>query len=169
VLCESMITKLAQQDFQAILHVVNDAAVAYRGVIPADRWKEPYMPAKELREEIDMGIEFYGYWENNILTAVMGIQKVQDVTLLRHAYVLRSMQRKGYGKKLLKHLITLASTQTVLVGTWQAAWWAVKFYEKNNFQLVSTKEKDRLLKKYWKIPPRQVETSVVLKLKGRAQ
>jgi GNAT superfamily N-acetyltransferase len=164
-----MITKLAKEDFQAILHVVNQAAVAYRGVIPADRWKEPYMPPEELNEEIDGGIEFYGYWENGVLTAVMGIQKVQDVTLLRHAYVLTSMQRKGYGEKLLKHLIILASTQTVLVGTWQAASWAVKFYEKNNFQLVGTEEKDRLLKKYWNIPERQVETSVVLKLKGRAQ
>jgi GNAT superfamily N-acetyltransferase len=162
-----MITKLAQQDFQAILHVVNEAAVAYRGVIPADRWKEPYMPSNELQEELESGIVFYGYWENNILTAVMGIQKAQNVTLLRHAYVLTNMQRKGLGEKLLKHLINVASTQTVLVGTWQAAWWAVKFYEKNNFQLVSTKEKDRLLKKYWKIPERQVETSVVLKLKGR--
>jgi GNAT superfamily N-acetyltransferase len=167
--CESMITKIRKKDFHAILYVVNEAAVAYKSVIPADRWKEPYMPAKELQEEIYSGIEFYGYWENNILTAVMGIQKVQDVTLLRHAYVLTSMQRKGFGKKLLKHLIILASTPTVLVGTWQAAWWAIKFYEKNSFQLVDTEEKDRLLKKYWKIPPRQVETSVVLKLKGRAQ
>jgi GNAT superfamily N-acetyltransferase len=164
-----MITKLAQQDFQAILHVINQAAVAYKDVIPADRWKEPYMPASELQEDIDSGIEFYGYWENNVLTAVMGIQKVQDVTLLRHAYVLTSMQRKGYGEKLLKHLIALASTQEVLVGTWQTAWWAVKFYEKNSFQLVGIEEKNRLLKKYWKIPERQVETSVVLKLKGRTQ
>jgi GNAT superfamily N-acetyltransferase len=164
-----MITKLAQGDFQAILHVVNEAAAAYKGVIPKDRWKEPYMPQSEFSKEIGDGMEFYGIKERGVLVAVMGTQSVQDVTLLRHAYVLTDMQRKGYGEKLLKHLINLASTKTVLVGTWQAASWAVKFYEKNNFQLVSATEKDNLLQKYWNIPKRQVETSVVLKLKGKTQ
>jgi GNAT superfamily N-acetyltransferase len=161
----TMISKLSNTDFQAILGVVNEAAVAYRGRIPPDCCKEPYMPAKELKEEIASGVQFYGYFENGVLAAVMGIQKVQDVTLMRHAYVLSSMQRRGLGEKLLSHLKALADTKTVLVGTWQAATWAVGFYEKNGFKLVTPKQKDKLLKKYWNIPPRQIETSVVLKLK----
>jgi GNAT superfamily N-acetyltransferase len=164
-----MITKLASSDFQAILGVVNEAASAYRGVIPSDCYKKPYMPAQELKEEIDGGVEFNGIKQNGVLVAVMGIQKVKDVTLMRHAYVLSSMQRRGIGEKLLKHLINLADTKTVLVGTWQAAFWAVKFYEKNGFKLVTPKQKDALLKKYWKISPRQIETSVVLKLARQPQ
>ena len=101
--------------------MVNDAAIAYKGKIPADRWKEPYMPAQELKEEIQSGVQFYGLKENNVLIAVMGIQRVNDVTLIRHAYVLTSHQRKGFGEKLLKHLLSLVQTSKVYVGTWEAA------------------------------------------------
>jgi GNAT superfamily N-acetyltransferase len=160
-----MICKLPPSTSDDILNVVNDAAQAYKGVIPQDRWKEPYMPASELKQEIDGGVEFYGWKEDDALVAVMGIQLVNDVTLIRHAYVLTAYQRRGIGKKLLKHLMSLARTSTVLVGTWEAATWAVHFYEKHGFTLVPKEEKDRLLKKYWNIPQRQIETSVVLKLK----
>ena len=127
------------------------------------------MPAQELKEEIQSGVQFYGWKENNVLVAVMGIQLVNDVTLIRHAYVLTSHQRKGYGEKLLKHLLGLAETSKVYVGTWEAATWAIKFYQRNGFKLVSTEEKNKLLKKYWSIPERQVETSVVLELKRQLQ
>jgi len=160
-----MISKLQRAESKSILHVVNDAAEAYRGVIPEDRWKEPYMPAEELREEIESGVEFYGWVENSALVAVMGIQRVNDVTLIRHAYVLTNRQRSGIGEKLLKYLLSLAQTSEVLVGTWEAAYWAIRFYEKHGFRLVTKEEKDRLLRKYWNIPERQTETSVVLELK----
>lgn len=160
-----MLCKLQSSDFDAIVRVVNEAAQAYKGIIPRDRWKEPYMPASELEAEIEDGVEFYGWKEQNRLIGVMGIQRVGDATLIRHAYVLPSRQRRGIGERLLKHLLTLAATPGVLVGTWEAAGWAVDFYEKHGFGLVSKEEKTRLLKKYWKIPERQVETSVVLKLR----
>jgi GNAT superfamily N-acetyltransferase len=159
-----MIFKLLPSDFDDILSVVNDAAQAYKGIIPSDRWKDPYMPADELRQEIAEGVEFYGYKENGVLLGVMGIQNVRDVTLVRHAYVLTNHQRKGIGEKLLCYLLPLAKNSTVLVGTWDAAWWAVCFYEKNGFKFVSKAEKNRLLREYWRIPERQVETSLVLKL-----
>jgi len=159
-----MIRKLTNADFQSILNVVNNAAIAYKGKIPSDMWKKPYMPAQELQEEIRSGVQFYGCIEDNTLIAVMGIQPVNDVTLIRHAYVLTSHQRKGLGEKLLKHLLRLAKTSTVYAGTWEAAPWAIKFYQKHGFKLVSTQEKNNLLKKYWNIPERQVETSVVLEL-----
>ena len=162
-----MIYQLATDDIQAILTVVNDAAARYKGKIPNDVWKEPYMPEQELKEEIRAGVQFYGWKENNALIAVMGIQSVDDVTLIRHAYVLTAQQRKGFGQKLLGYLLGLAATRQVYVGTWEAAAWAVKFYEKNGFELVSTTEKNRLLRKYWKISERQVETSVVLQLKRK--
>jgi len=164
-----MISKLTTSDSQAILTLVNDAAVAYKGKIPSDRWKEPYMTAQELKEEIRSGVQFYGLIVNNVLVAVMGIQPVNDVTLIRHAYVLTSYQRKGYGEKLLKHLLALAETSTAYVGTWEAATWAINFYQRNGFKLVSTEEKNKLLKKYWSIPERQVETSVVLELQRQLQ
>jgi GNAT superfamily N-acetyltransferase len=159
-----LICRLSSSDFEKILNVVNDAAQAYKGVIPNDRWNEPYMSAEELRKEIDDGVEFYGSKENGVLLGVMGIQTVRDVTLIRHAYVLTKHQRSGIGEKLLKHLLPLAKNSTILVGTWEAAGWAVRFYEKNGFKLVSKAEKNRLLREYWRIPERQVETSVVLKL-----
>jgi GNAT superfamily N-acetyltransferase len=160
-----MICRLSPSEFDSMLNVVNDAARAYRGVIPGDRWKEPYMSAEELRKEIESGVEFYGWMENGALMAVMGIQLVNDVTLIRHAYVRTDHQGRGIGEKLLKYLVGLARTSEVLVGTWEAAYWAVRFYEKHGFRLLPKEEKDRLLRKYWNIPERQVETSVVLKLK----
>jgi GNAT superfamily N-acetyltransferase len=159
------IYQLATADIPAILTMVNSAAFAYKGKIPSDVWKEPYMPEQELEEEIRSGVKFYGCKVNHVLMAVMGIQHVQDVTLIRHAYVMPAMQRGGLGQKLLEHLLGLTATRQVYVGTWEAASWAVKFYEKNRFQLVPSVEKNRLLRTYWRISERQVETSVVLKLK----
>lgn len=159
-----LICKLLASDSGAILDVINDAAESYRNVIPKDRWKEPYMEREELKTEIAEGVNFYGWIENDRLVGVMGIQPIRHVTLIRHAYVLTSQQRSGIGTKLLKYLLSLARTQTVLVGTWEAAWWAVRFYQKHGFELVSVKEKNGLLREYWNIPERQTETSVVLKL-----
>ncbi len=157
-----MIDKVSPQDFASILTVVNDAAQAYKGAIPADCWKEPYLTADELTEEVERGVEFYGYFEDGPLLGVMGIQPVKDVTLIRYAYVLTSKQRKGIGEKLLKHLVGLAETREIFVGTWAAAWWAVQFYEKNGFVLVPRESRSRL-RQYWTIPDRQAETSMVLK------
>jgi GNAT superfamily N-acetyltransferase len=161
-----MIRELSSAEFNSILCIVNDAAEAYRGVILEDRWKTPYMPAEELREEIENGVKFYGWIENNVLVAAMGIQLVNDVTLIRHAYVLTDYQRRGIGENLLDYLVSLARTREVFVGTWEAAHWAIRFYEKHGFKLVSKEEKERLLRKYWNIPERQIETSVVLKLEN---
>ena len=160
-----MISRLHSYEFMQILHVVNDAAQAYKGVIPQDQWREPYMSSEELKEEIASGVNFYGWKENAVLLAVMGIQPLNDITLIRHAYVLTSRQGTGLGGKLLNHLLNLAQTSVVLVGTWEAACWAIQFYEKYGFTLLSRQETDTLLKKYWTISERQVETSVVLKLK----
>jgi GNAT superfamily N-acetyltransferase len=160
-----MIRRLQPTECNSILSVVNDAAEAYRGVIPEDQWREPYMSIEELKGEIESGIDFYGWVEDDVLVAVMGIQTVNDLTLIRHAYVLISRQRRGIGEKLLKHLLNLARTPMVLVGTWEAAYWAIRFYEKHSFRLLSRQETDRLLRKYWAISERQIETSVVLKLK----
>jgi len=160
-----MIHKLQPSVITPILNIVNEAAEAYKGIIPEDRWKEPYMSTEELREEITSGVKFYGWIENDVLVAVMGIQPVNDVTLIRHAYVLTGHQRRGIGEKLLRHLLKMVRTSEVLVGTWEAAYWAIRFYEKHGFKLVTKEEKDRLLREYWSIPERQVETSVVLKLK----
>lgn len=159
-----MIREIYSSDFDAVYRVVNDAAQAYRGIIPDDRWKEPYMPKEELREEIDAGIMFYGWIENCDVIGVMGIQPVKDVTLIRHAYVLTEHQRKGIGEKLLMHLIDLTESQDLLIGTWEDADWAIHFYEKHGFERVPQDEKRRLLRKYWDVPDRQIETSVVLKL-----
>ena len=164
-----MILKLTNTNFQEIMVVINNSATVYKGKIPPDRWKEPYMDAKELREEIQSGVQFYGYVENNNLIAVMGIQPDNDVTLIRHAYTLTSHQRKGIGEKLLKHLLILAQTERILVGTWEAAHWAVKFYEKHGFKLLSREETNNMLKMYWNIPERQVATSVVLEHKRNLQ
>ena len=159
-----MIRSLAPSDFGAILKVINDAAQAYKGVIPGDRWQEPYMSAKELKEEIEAGIRFFGWVEDGHLLGVAGIQALKDTTLIRHAYVLPKCQRRGIGTVLLQYLVGLAETPEILVGTWADATWAIRFYEKHGFKLVSPKEKDRLLRKYWNIPERQIETSVVLKV-----
>ena len=145
----------------AILQIVNAAAEAYRGVIPADRWHEPYMPAEELDDEIAAGVEFWGHEVDGELVGIMGIQQVGDVDLIRHAYVAPGRQRHGVGGALLEHLTGLV-TRPMLVGTWGAAVWAIRFYERHGFELTSTEEKTRLLKAYWNIPERQIETSVVL-------
>jgi len=156
-----MIRRCEQGDLEAIYEIVNDAAQAYRGVIPADRWHEPYMPREELRGEIEAGVVFWGYEAEGELVGVMGIQDVGDVTLIRHAYVRTACQRKGVGGELLAHLCGLAE-KPILIGTWADAEWAIRFYEKHGFRLVTREEKDRLLREYWSIPARQVETSVVL-------
>ena len=156
-----MIRRCSESDLDAVCGIINESATVYRGVIPADRWKEPYMPMEELKREIAEGIQFWGCEERGSLIAVMGIQDVGDFTLIRHAYVLTNERRKGTGSSLLKVLLG-QTEKPVLIGTWAAARWAVGFYEKHGFRLVSESEKDRLLKKYWKIPERQIETSVVL-------
>ncbi len=158
-----MIRSLSPSDFDAILKVINDAAQAYKGVIPSDRWKEPYMSAEELKEGIEAGVRFFGWIEDDRLLGVAGIQPIKDTTLIRHTYVATKCQRKGIGSRLLEHLIGLAETPEILVGTWADATWAIQFYEKHSFKLVPLEEKDRLLRTYWNIPDRQVETSVVLK------
>lgn len=156
-----MIRKCGNGDFDTIYAIINEAAEAYRGVIPSDCWKVPYMPKEELRHEIDDGVEFWGYEENGELLGVMGIQGVGDVALIRHAYVRTGKRNQGLGAALLSHLTKLTSLP-ILVGTWAAANWAIRFYEKHGFQLVSPTEKDRLLRKYWSISPRQEEVSIVL-------
>jgi GNAT superfamily N-acetyltransferase len=158
-----MIRSLLPSDFDAILKIINDAAQAYKGVIPDDRWNEPYMSAEELRGEIEAGVRFFGWVEGGHLLGVTGIQALQDTTLIRHAYVLPGYQRQGIGTKLLEYLIGLAETLEILVGTWVDAIWAIRFYEKHGFKMVSSREKDRLLRTYWNIPERQIETSVVLR------
>jgi N-acetylglutamate synthase-like GNAT family acetyltransferase len=156
-----MIRQCGNSEFETIYSIINDAAQAYKGVIPADCWKEPYMSEDELREEISAGVVFWGYEEDGGLIGVMGIQHVQDVTLIRHAYIRAAKQNQGIGGKLLAHL-RRQTPLPVLIGTWADATWAVRFYERRGFSLVSLAEKDYLLKKYWSIPERQVETSVVL-------
>jgi GNAT superfamily N-acetyltransferase len=148
-------------DREAIFAIINDAAEAYRGIIPADRWHDPYMPLAELDAEIAADVRFFGYERDGALLGVMGIQAVQDVTLIRHAYVRSADRRLGIGAQLLAHLRTL-SDRPMLIGTWAAADWAVAFYEKHGFRRVSEAEKNRLLATYWTIPERQIETSVVL-------
>jgi GNAT superfamily N-acetyltransferase len=156
-----MIRRCGDSDFEVLYSIINNAARAYNGVIPADCWREPYMPREELRHEIDSGVVFYGYEDEGVLDGVMGLQDVQDVSLIRHAYVRTVKQRQGIGGKLLSHLLAQTG-RPVLAGTWADAVWAVRFYEKHGFRLVGREEKNRLLRKYWSIPGRQVETSVVL-------
>jgi N-acetylglutamate synthase-like GNAT family acetyltransferase len=156
-----MIRRCDDRDFDLIWTIINDGAQAYKGTIPADRWTEPYMSREKLRHEIDDGVVFWGCEEAGDLAGVMGIQDVQDVTLIRHAYVRTGNQKQGIGGQLLFHLRGLTGGP-VLIGTWADAAWAIRFYEKHGFQMVSPREKDRLLKKYWTIPERQIETSVVL-------
>ncbi len=156
-----------ERDIETICEIINAAAEAYRGVIPADRWKEPYMSEDELRHEIDEGVKFWCYTENGELLGVMGMQDVMDVTLMRHAYVRTVRRRQGIGGRLLS-LLRKKTSRPILIGTWAAAAWAVRFYEAHGFYMVSPEEKDRLLKRYWSIPERQVETSVVLAERGRS-
>ena len=148
-------------DVGMILTIVNDAAHAYRGVIPADRWHDPYMSSEELATEIADGVVFWVAEEDGRVLGVMGIQDKGDVALVRHAYVATTTQRTGVGTRLLRHVETLVD-KPVLIGTWADASWAIEFYRRNGYTLLSPSEKDRLLRKYWSIPARQIETSVVL-------
>jgi GNAT superfamily N-acetyltransferase len=156
-----MIRECEPNDVEEILDIINDGAQAYSGAIPPDRLRTPYMSREELFHEIASGVAFWGYIDNGELLGVMGIQEVQDVTLIRHAYVRTNRQGRGIGALLLEHLRRL-TTRPVLIGTWADAEWAIRFYRRHGFETVSREEKDRLLKQYWSIPERQVETSVVL-------
>ena len=151
------------EEYKIIVRIINDAAQAYKDIIPEDRWKDPYMSLNELNEEIKAYIKFFGWKEDETMVVVMGIQAIQDTTLIRHAYVLPAYQRRGVGGKLLAYLLQEAESPAILVGTWAAAIWAIQFYGKYGFKLVSTQEKDKLLGIYWNIPERQIETSIVLK------
>jgi N-acetylglutamate synthase-like GNAT family acetyltransferase len=156
-----MIRNAIENDFDEIYNVINDAAIAYKGIIPADRWHEPYMTKEELKEQIEDGVRFSCYIDDNKIAGVMGIQDKNDVELIRHAYVITSKRKKGIGT-LLIHELLKDSKKPILIGTWKAAHWAISFYERHGFFVVSEKEKNFLLRKYWNIPDRQVETSVVL-------
>ncbi len=160
-----MIRRCEESDFETILAIVNEAARAYDGVIPADRYHQPYMPAEELRGEIGAGVEFWAWEETGAPLGVMGIQDVKDVTLIRHAYVRTAAQRRGIGAGLLASL-RAQTTRPLLIGTWAAATWAIRFYEKHGFERTSEEQKAALLRRYWSIPERQIETSVVLAERG---
>ncbi|HEX8267674.1 MAG TPA: GNAT family N-acetyltransferase [Pyrinomonadaceae bacterium] len=156
-----MIRKCIDEDFNEIFNIINDAAMAYKGIIPPDQWHEPYMTKEQLKGQIEDGVRFSCYVDDDKIVGVMGVQDKTDVTLIRHAYVGTKQRNKGIGTMLLRELIK-DSTKPILIGTWKAADWAISFYEKHGFCLVDEEEKNRLLKKYWVIPDRQVETSVVL-------
>ena len=156
-----MITKTEQEDFDVIHEIINDAALAYRGIIPADRWHEPYMTKEQLEKQIEEGVQFWKYTEEHKILGVMGIQFKGDATLIRHAYVRTIDRKKGIGGKLLEHLRTQVTTP-ILIGTWADAKWAIDFYQKHGFQLLPKDEKNSLLQKYWSVPIRQIQTSVVL-------
>ena len=157
-----MITEYTKKDSYNILNVINDAALKYKGVIPDDCWHEPYMLEQELINEIDNGVRMFGYDKDNKLVGVMGIQELEDVTLIRHAYTLSDYQGVGVGKSLLQYLLQINKSASLLVGTWQDATWAIRFYVKNGFVLHRRKQTGQLLKKYWQVPLKQMENSVVL-------
>jgi N-acetylglutamate synthase-like GNAT family acetyltransferase len=156
-----LIRQSVEADFAAMLAIINDAARAYRGVIPADRWHEPYMSRDELEREIAAGVVFWVAEQQGRLSGVMGIQDKGDVALVRHAYVVTTTQRTGVGTRLLRHVEGLVD-KPILIGTWAAASWAIEFYRRNGYSVVTNSQKDRLLRTYWSIPARQIETSVVL-------
>jgi GNAT superfamily N-acetyltransferase len=157
-----MIRRCNDGDFDQILSIINDGSQAYKDVIPLDRWKEPYMSQSELKHELEDGVAFCGWDDCGDLLGVMGIQVVQDVCLIRHAYVRTKSRNCGIGSSLLRYLRARTEGQ-ILIGTWASASWAIRFYEKHGFMIVGSVEKDLLLRRYWKIPERQIETSVVLK------
>jgi GNAT superfamily N-acetyltransferase len=160
----TQVRRCDDQDFEKIHSIINAAAQAYRAVIPADRWHEPYMSDAELRKELFAGVEFWGREIDGDLVGVMGIQRVRDVDLIRHAYVLPAFQRHGVGRLLIQHIVS-QSSRRMLVGTWADAGWAIDFYRRHGFRLVSAPErKEELLRTYWTIPDRQIESSVVLEL-----
>lgn len=156
-----MIRQCIKHEFEQIYTIINDGALAYKGVIPKDCWTEPYMSRDKLQQEMDAGVVFWGSEDNGKLCGVMGLQSVRDVTLVRHAYVLTANQRRGIGASLLTRLRELTKAP-ILIGTWADASWAIKFYEKNGFELVGPALKDRLLQQYWTVSQRQAEVSVVL-------
>lgn len=157
----AMLRVCERADIDQIWAVIKDGAEAYRGIIPEDRWREPYMTRQELLTELSSGVVFWGYEQDGTLKAVMGVQDVKDVTLIRHAYVRTAMRRCGLGGRLLEH-IKASAVRPILIGTWADANWAIRFYEKHGFHAVEADEKDRLLRTYWSVPERQIETSVVL-------
>jgi N-acetylglutamate synthase-like GNAT family acetyltransferase len=157
----TVIRQSGEADFAAVLAIVNDAAQAYRDVIPVDRWHEPYMPSDELAREIAGGVVFWVAEEEGRVSGVMGIQDKGEVALVRHAYVAPTAQRTGVGTRLLRHVESLVD-KPILIGTWASAAWAIDFYRRNGFTVVPSDDKDRLLRTYWSIPARQIETSVVL-------
>ncbi|MBD1381841.1 GNAT family N-acetyltransferase [Metabacillus arenae] len=156
-----MIRLCDKLDTEVINQIINDAARAYKGVIPQDRYHEPYMSLEELKLEMNDGVIFWGFDENNELLGVMGIQDKGEVSLIRHAYVRTNQRKSGIGTKLLSHLMHLTN-KPILIGTWESAEWAINFYMKNGFQVVPEEEKVKLLHQYWNVPERQIETSVVL-------
>ena len=157
-----MISEYKKTDTSKILNIINDASIKYKDVIPDDCWKEPYMSEQELIDEFSDGVRIYGYNHNNELIGVIGIQEVKDVVLIRHAYTLSSFQGKGAGSALLEYLLKKNLNSRLLVGTWKDATWAIRFYEKFGFILHTKEETTLLLKKYWNIPTKQIENSVVL-------
>ena len=157
-----MIREYKQIDTSKILNIINDASLKYKGVIPNDCWKEPYMSKQELIDEFIDGVHIYGYHQNNTLIGVIGVQEVKDVILIRHAYTLSSYQGKGAGSALLEYLLKKNQDSRLLVGTWKKAAWAIRFYEKFGFILHAKEQSTLLLKKYWKIPSKQIKNSVVL-------
>ena len=160
-----MIRRCTDSDVPVIESIINQAAQAYEGVIPSDCFHHPYMTEHELLQEIAAGVQFWASEEEGTVIGVMGVQNLRDVTLIRHAYVANAHQKRGIGGALLNALVQQAKEQ-LLVGTWAAAVWAIRFYERHGFCLVSAEEKDRLLSTYWTISQRQRETSVVLKYAG---
>ena len=158
----SMISEYKKTDTSKILHIINEASLKYKGVIPKDCWNEPYMSEQELTGEFDDGVRMYGYHYNNKLVGVIGVQEVKDVILIRHAYTLSLYQGKGVGSALLEYLLKKNKNSRLLVGTWKSAAWAIKFYKKFDFILHTKEETTLLLKKYWNIPTKQIENSVVL-------
>ena len=157
-----MISEYKKGDISKILHVINDASLKYKGVIPDNCWHEPYMSEQELIDEFNNQVRMFGYNHNNKLTGVIGIQTVKDVILIRHAYTLTSCQGKGTGSALLEYLLKKNQNCRLLVGTWRKATWAIRFYEKFGFILHAKEQSTLLLKKYWKIASKQIENSVVL-------
>ena len=157
-----MISEYTKNDLLPILNVINNAALKYKGVIPDSCWKEPYMPKQELIREFENGVRMFGYDKDNTLVGVMGIQEVEDVTLIRHAYTYSDYQGMGIGKSLLEYLFKINRSSSLLVGTWKDATWAIKFYMKNGFVLHKRKQTNLLLERYWQVPLKQVENSLVL-------
>ena len=157
-----MIKEYKKKDINKILNIINDASLKYKGVIPNNCWHEPYMSEDELIDEISDGVHMFGYHDNNKLISVIGIQEVKDATLIRHAYTLTSHQGKGMGSSLLEYLLKKNQKSRLLVGTWQKAEWAIRFYKKFGFIIHSKDQSAMLLKKYWKIPIKQINNSVVL-------